>query len=59
MNRFLGISICWLLRRHKEKRVSPAVSLLAIHGDNEAVSVNYNRVCSRCGRTRLAKRRKP
>ena len=50
MNRFLARAICWVLRKHKEKRVEASTHTLH--------SEQYNRICTRCGAVRLAKARK-
>ena len=54
MNRWLGVSVCWLLRllggKHKEGRLRK--------GEGLHIDAKQGRVCQRCGATRLAKARK-
>lgn len=56
----LGRVVCWLLRRHHWRRLRIAEQLMVIAplitGD-EAPDPQAMRICSRCGATRLAKRR--
>lgn len=51
--RFLGTTICLLLRSHKWRRLRKAETEMSTDG------INAHRVCSRCGIRRAVKTRMP
>ena len=55
MNRFFEASICWLLRRHKWRRLHKAETA---PGGPVNLPVGNYRICDRCGATRIVRQRK-